>query len=82
MAGMGITALITQPSLGWPLSAFMCGIVFMMGASTMYFLGRQAALDTAVRGFAMVGQVAGLAGTAIEKIKPPKSGAGAQPTSE
>lgn len=76
MAGMGITALVTQPSLGWALSAFMCGLVFMMGASTMYFLGRQAALDATVRGFALVGKVAGLAGSAVgisgEPMKPKK----------
>ena len=74
MAGMGITALITQPNLGWPLASFMVGLVFMMGISTMWYLGKQAAADIAMRGYAMVGQVAGMAGTAIEKIKdkPPK----------
>jgi len=69
MAAMGITALITQPNLGWPLAAFMTGLVFMMGVSTMYYLGKQAAADIAVRGFAMVGKVAGLAGSAIGGIK-------------
>ena len=74
MAGMGVTALITQPNLGWPLSAFMCGLVFMMGISTMWYLGKQAAADIAVRGYAMVGKVAGLAGTTFENLKdkPPK----------
>jgi len=37
----------------------MVGLVFMMGVSTMYYLGKQAAADIAVRGFAMVGNVAG-----------------------
>lgn len=68
MAAMAVTALIKQPSLGWPLSAFMCGMVFMMGISTMWYLGKQAAADIAVRGYAMVGKVAGLAGSAIQGV--------------
>lgn len=68
MAAMAITALIKQQDLGWPLAAFMVGIVFMMGVSTMWYLGKQAAADIAVRGYAMIGQVAGLAGTAAEKL--------------
>ena len=67
MGSMAITALIKQPSLGWPLAAFMGGLVFMMGVSTMWYLGKQAAADIAVRGYAMVGKVAGLAGSAIGK---------------
>jgi hypothetical protein len=55
MASMAIVALVTQKGLGWPLASFMVGLVFMMGASTMWYLGKQAALDTAVRGFAMLG---------------------------
>lgn len=65
MTGMAITALTKQPEMGWQLSAFMVGIVFMMGISTMWFLGKQAAADIAVRGFALVGQVA----AAPSKIK-------------
>lgn len=57
MAAMAIIALFTQPELGWPLATFMGGIVFMMGISTMWYLGKQAAADIAVRGFALVGQV-------------------------
>ena len=72
MAGTAVTALVTQPELGWPLASFMVSLAFFMGASTMYFLGKQAALDTAVRGFAMVGQIAGLAGTKLIKSKPIK----------
>ena len=56
MSAMAIVALIKQPELGWPLATFMVSIVFFMGASTMFYLGKQAALDTAVRGFAMVGK--------------------------
>ena len=74
MASMAITALVKQTDLGWPLAAFMGGIVFMMGISTMWYLGKQAAADIAIRGYAMVGKVAGLAGTSIagyaEKLKP------------
>ncbi|RLI88000.1 MAG: hypothetical protein DRP01_00170 [Archaeoglobales archaeon] len=65
MTGMAVTALIKQPEMGWQLSAFMVGIVFMMGVSTMWFMGKQAAADIAVRGFALVGNVA----TAPTKIK-------------
>jgi len=67
---MAITALLKQTSagLGWDLAAFMVGIVFGMVVSTMYYLGKQAAADIAVRGFAMVGKIAGLAGTAISNL--------------
>jgi len=69
MTAMAITALIKQTDLGWPLAAFMVGIVFMMGISTMWYLGKQAAADIAVRGYAMIGKVASLAGTAVEKLQ-------------
>ncbi len=55
MASMAIVALVKQPSIGWPLASFMSGIVFAMGASTMFYLGKQAALDSTVRGFAFLG---------------------------
>lgn len=55
MAAMAIVALIKQPEMGWPLASFMSGIVFAMGTSTMFYLGKQAALDSAVRGFAFLG---------------------------
>jgi len=70
LAAMAITALVKQTELGWSLSAFMVSIVFGMIAITMWYLGKQAAVDSAVRGFAMVGKVAGLAGTAISTLKP------------
>lgn len=57
MTTMAIIALIKQPELGWPLAAFMSGIVFMMGVSTMWLIGKQAAADIAIRGFALTGQV-------------------------
>ncbi len=58
MSTMAIVALVKQPELGWPLASFMVGIIFMMGVSTMWYLGKQAATDIAVRGFAFVGHVA------------------------
>lgn len=54
MCAMAIIALIKQPELGWPLASYMGGIVFMMGISTMWYLGKQAAVDSAVRGYAML----------------------------
>jgi hypothetical protein len=62
MTGMAVVALIKQESLGWPLSSFMGGIVFMMGISTMWYLGKQAAVDSVVRGYAF-------AGDKIEKLR-------------
>lgn len=53
MCGMAIVALVKQPELGWPLASYMGGIVFMMGISTMWYLGKQAAVDSAVRGYAL-----------------------------
>ncbi len=80
MTAMAITALIKQPELGWPLASFMVGIVLMMGVATMWYLGKQAAVDSAIRGFAMVGNVAGVAGKALGKVIPPESGAASQPS--
>jgi hypothetical protein len=54
MTGMAITALVKQPELGWPLASFMGGIIFMMGISTMWYLGKQAAVDATVRGYLAV----------------------------
>ncbi len=82
MAAMAITALVKQPELGWPLASFMVGLVFMMGISTMWYLGKQAALDTAVRGFAMVGNVAGVAGRVFSKVKKIEAVAGEASTNE
>ncbi len=52
---MAVYALKTQPELGWPLSGFMMAIVFSMCVSTMWVIGKQAASDIAVRGFALIG---------------------------
>lgn len=61
MASMAITAtiaLIKQPTTGWPLAAYLGGLVFMMGISTMWYLGKQAAVDSTVRGYALtVGKI-------------------------
>lgn len=53
---MSIVALLKQPSLGWPLATFMTGIVFVMGITTMWYLGKQAATDIFQRGFSMSAQ--------------------------
>lgn len=58
MATMGVLALKWQSDLGWPLSAFMVGLVFSMGITTMWFLGKQAATDIYTRGFALIGKEA------------------------
>jgi formate/nitrite transporter FocA (FNT family) len=49
MAVMAIVAVKHQANLGWPLSAFMTGIVFVMGFVAVVFLGKQADLDKFVR---------------------------------
>jgi hypothetical protein len=49
MAIMAIVALKHQASIGWTLSAFMTGIVFVMGFVATVFLGKQADLDKFVR---------------------------------
>ena len=49
MAMMAIVALKHQANLGWPLSAFMTGIVFVMGFVAVVFLGKQTDLDKFVR---------------------------------
>ena len=54
MTCMAMYALHTQQALGWPLASFMAGIIFMMGISTMWYLGKQAAVDAAVRGYTKV----------------------------
>jgi len=56
LTGMAISALFTQPELGWPLASYMVGIVFTMGCATMWYLGKQAAIDTFQRGFRFNGK--------------------------
>jgi len=73
LSAMAIVALIKQPVLGWPLSAFMTGIVFVQGISTMYYLGRQAALDSTIRGFALVGNAANPLANKDKKTEADKS---------
>jgi len=55
---MALYALKTQPELGWPLAGFMTAIVFSMCVSTMWVIGKQAASDIAMRGFALIGGAA------------------------
>jgi len=74
---MAMTALFTQPRLGWPLAAFMIGIVIVMGFIALSFNGKQAQLDTFVRAMALTGGVPTKLHNKIGKIIPPASGAAA-----
>lgn len=56
---MAIIALFTQKNLGWPLAAFMTGIVIVMGFIALSFNGKQAELDMYVRAMALTGAVPG-----------------------
>jgi hypothetical protein len=53
---LALVTLLSQDSVGWPLAAFMFGVVVSMGAMALAFNGRQAQLDAYVRGMAMVGR--------------------------
>lgn len=53
LAAIAVTALITQPGLGWPLAAFMVAIVLTMGAVVLGLIGKQALLDKYLRGMAL-----------------------------
>lgn len=46
---LGYEALVKQP-IGWSLAAFMVGIIFTIGFVTTTYIGKQAALDSYVRG--------------------------------
>lgn len=54
---LALLAMLTQDEIGWPLAAYMFGIIVSMGAMALAFNGRQAQLDAYVRGMAMVGRV-------------------------
>lgn len=54
---MAMTALFTQHDLGWPLAAFMTGIVIAMGFLALAFNGKQAELDMYVRAMALTGGI-------------------------
>jgi hypothetical protein len=56
LSALAIVALFTQPQLGWPLAAFMLGVVVTMGCIALVFNGYQAKLDMYVRGMALTGQ--------------------------
>jgi len=49
LAAMAIVALVKQDEIGWSLSAFMVGIVFVMGFVAVSFNSRQADVDKFVR---------------------------------
>lgn len=54
---MAILALKWQTNLGWPLSAFMLGIVFTMGFAYISYNGKTAMLEMYTRGMALTGEV-------------------------
>lgn len=49
LAGITVMTLLYQ-TISWPLTAYMTGIVFVMGWTTTLFMGKQAELDLFVRG--------------------------------
>lgn len=57
LAMMAVIALLKQPELGWPLAAFMTGIVFVIGFIVVITIGRQADVDKFVRLAAITGQL-------------------------
>ena len=57
LCSMALVALFTQKNLGWPLAAFMTGIVIVMGFIALSFNGKQAQLDMYVRAMALTGGV-------------------------
>ena len=66
------TALFTQPELGWPLAAFMLGIVLNMGFIALAFNGKQATLDMYVRAMALTGSVPDKLAKQYGTVKPPQ----------
>ena len=71
LAAMAIVALIKQDSIGWPLSAFMVGIVFVMGFVAVSFNSRQADVDKFVR-MAALNYKKGDAGAEERNVQDPK----------
>jgi hypothetical protein len=59
LSAMAVVALFKQNDLGWPLAAFMLGIVITMGVIAMTFNGYQAKLDMYVRAMALTGRTSG-----------------------
>ena len=53
LSTLAILALYWQRDLGWPLAAFMTGIVFTMGYIAINYTSTQARLDMFVRGMAL-----------------------------
>jgi len=72
LAAMAIIALFTQPQLGWPLAAFMLGVVITMGCIALVFNGFQAKLDMYVRAMALTGGVPREINKRMEIVPPPK----------
>ena len=77
MATMAIIALKHQANLGWPLSAFMTGIVFVMGFVAIVFIGKQTDIDKFVR-MAALNYKTNLA--SFETLTPPEANTLASPS--
>ena len=69
---MAMVALFTQANLGWPLAAFMTGIVIAMGFLALAFNGKQAELDMYVRAMALTGGIPHGMTNKLQVIAPPK----------
>jgi len=54
LGALGLTAFLTQDKIGWELSLFMAVVVFIMGFTTVWYIGRQAAVDALCRGVALL----------------------------
>jgi hypothetical protein len=81
LAAMAIVALIKQDEIGWPLSAFMVGIVFVMGFVAVSFNSRQADVDKFVR-MAALNYKQPDPNQLPSDIQPPKGGTAAIPPQE
>lgn len=55
-AAFGLCALKWGFDVGWPLAGVLVSAIFTMGFVTLAFNGKQAALDSYVRGIAMTGK--------------------------
>lgn len=69
---MSMVALFEQDSIGWPLSAFMTGIVIAMGFIALSFNGKQAQLDMYVRAMALTGGIPEKMKASLGVTAPPK----------
>lgn len=52
--GLATTAFLTQEKITWSLAFFMVFALFIIGFTTVWYVGRQAAVDSLVRGIALL----------------------------